>query len=179
MTHCLLNGNPIIWTSIDNCANQANMLVASGAGGDSNGKTATSNLHFRPALEDASIYKTEIRPTNESNVFGFTDDPYNNLHSNADFIFQQTNGTLYIKEKWVEKWSGSYTYGDFLKIESVSGVIKYHQNSGVVYTSATPPPDRLFPMSGLYYATYGVQEVIEYDGLYRQPDISSLIGINF
>jgi hypothetical protein len=177
--YCTLDENPITWSTDENCDTLDNLLVSDGSEGNSYTKTAQSNLHFRPNLEDAYVYVTEVKVAYEANIFGFTETQRQASQGSFDYLFRVTSSTLEVVEKWSVKDTDTVAVGDTLKITSESGTIKYYKNEGLLYTSLTSPPDRLFVVGGIYYGTYGMREPINHSGLYRQPSISPIVGMNF
>lgn len=135
-TGCLFGLSEIVWVDIVNGnVSQNDFQRVSGSGWGSSGAASINELN------DNMFLYTVVDEVNTHRMFGLSNVNTNANYNTIDFaLYLRNNGQIRIYEAGVNKGAfGNYATGDTLKIEAISGVIKYFNNSTLLYTSTVTP----------------------------------------
>lgn len=112
-------------------------------------KTTTGNSWDAGAISTESItsgsgdgfVSVVADATNTARMFGMGNANTNATQADIEFgLILRSDGTLEVMESGTSKGTyGAYYRGDVLKVQVVSGVVKYYRNSTILYTAAKSP----------------------------------------
>ena len=136
------------WTNVVGCSVGSDNSVT---------KTAATAAWDAGAISTQSIssdgyVSTVVAETNTYRMIGFGNADVSQSYGDIEFaVCPMADGTLAVYESGAQKWSGgSYVTGDVLKVAVENGVVKYYNNSALLYTSAITPTFPLYVDTSLY-----------------------------
>jgi hypothetical protein len=154
---------PVTWAHAVNVTATANSIQKT-AGGDAWNAGASSSTQLSAGNGGAQI---RVDSTVGYRLFGLSNgDPDQNYTTIKYALYPANAGALYVFEAGVNRGQfGTYTTGDLLKVELVSGVVRYYRQavgSGVwtlLYTSTVAPTYPLLLDTAIYTAGAQLQNV--------------------
>jgi hypothetical protein len=101
-----------------------------------------------------------VTETNTYRMLGLSNGDSNYSYEDIDFaLYLQENATVQVYEKGVRRGTfGTYAVGDRLQVAVASGVVTYHRNGTLLYTSSQAPTYPLLVDTALFTTNATLQD---------------------
>ena len=170
VSQCYVSANPIpqnfgcfqseaeaVWLNTSNVTVNGNSISKTSNTNNWDTYASTGSL-----IQNNMFVTSIVSETNTYRVFSLTSSTGSVSPSDNDFCFYlQGTGVLSIVENGTILVNvGNYSTGDSLKILADNGIVKYFQNSNLVYTSSQTPTFPMIAEGNLWSSNATIQDVI-------------------
>ncbi len=135
---CMLSQSEAIFTQLVNTSVQGTTVQNTG-----NSSNWSAGAYSTAGVSNSGFAQTIIDQTNKTRVFGLshTNSPYSNTLNSIDYAIVLYNfGFADIRESGnYRSFAGWYEIGDTIKIAVENNIVKYYNNSTLLYTSTVAP----------------------------------------
>ena len=161
---CLFANEQVAWQSLTAITlNGTNNVTKTGGNANWNAGAFSYNK-----VKNGGFMQTVVNETNTARMIGLNATNNNVSYTDIDYAFYLTSGgSLLIYENGANRGNmGGYSSGDTLRVAILNNIVKYYQNSNLVYTSAIAPSTELYVDMSLHTVGGTLKDITVYNGLY-------------